>query len=84
MFGFLSFIFIFIFIIAVLILSVAAKLVGGVFRTGKRMTEKMTSSQYKGKEQTHQAHTSSQPSSQRKKVFDSDEGEYVDFEEIKD
>lgn len=89
MFGFLSFIFIFIFIIFILLLSVAAKVVGSIFRTGKRMTEKMTSSsQYTEKEDSYQKdssqHSSSQPSSRKKKVFDSDEGEYIEFEEIKE
>lgn len=87
MFGFLSFIFIFIFIILILLLSAAAKVVGSIFRTGKRMTEKMTSSsQYK--ESTYQERSSygssSQSPAQKKKVFDSDEGEYIEFEEIKD
>lgn len=89
MFGFLSFIFIFIFIILILLLSAAAKVVGSIFRTGKRMTEKTTSSsQYTEKESTYQERSSygssSQSPTRKKKVFDSDEGEYIEFEEIKD
>ena len=65
MFGFLSFIFIFIFIILILLLSAAAKVVGSIFRTGKRMTEKMTSSsQYTEKESTYQERSSYGSSSQ--------------------
>lgn len=84
MFGFLSFLFIFIFAFFVIILSIAAKVVGGIFRTGKRMTEKMTSSSSAEEEQPRQSRSSYQPHPQKKKIFDSDEGEYIDFEEIKD
>lgn len=82
MFGLLNFIFIVILVIGVLVLSVIAKVAAGIFRTGKRMTEKMSSSY--NEEEARKESTSSPSSPHKKKVFDSDEGEYIDFEEIKE
>lgn len=83
MFGFLGYIFIVGLFIFLIIISIAIKVVNGIFRTGKRMAEKMTSSQ-PAEEQPPHSRPSEHTYPQRKKIFDSDEGEYIDFEEIKD
>lgn len=84
--SFLFFIVLIIFIIGVVIL---AKIVRTISQAGRRMKDaassagnysnqdKSTSSSQKTSGQT------SRPTPSRKKIFDSDEGEYVEFEEIK-
>lgn len=84
--GFLFFTVLIIFVIGVAIL---AKIVRTVTRAGQRMKD-ATSSARNYSNQTKNTSSSqqtssqtNQPASSRKKIFDSDEGEYVEFEEIK-
>lgn len=98
MFGFLSFILFFVFIILIIGLSLLAKIIGTVIKAGKRMTGTDHTSSTHEKPQTDtdsdteyaQTFSSSdnyrrKPSrNPRKKIFDDDEGEYIDFEEIKE
>ncbi len=80
MFSILGFIFFFVLILVVLVLTI----LGGVLRTlfgmgrGRSSSSRSSSSKHDSS-YTSDHHTGS---SKRKKVFDEDEGEYVDFEEI--
>lgn len=90
MFHILGFIFFIGLIILVIGLTILAKIVSTVVRTGRRVKEAATSAGNNSRTRTEN-YTSSdgfttrtdRPASTRKKVFDSDEGEYVEFEEIK-
>lgn len=96
MFGFLSFILFFVFIIFIIGLSILAKIIGTVIKAGKRMTGTDRTSSYenprnKADSDTEYTGTTSSESHHRKatqgprkKIFGDDEGEYIEFEEIKD
>lgn len=96
MFGFLSFILFFVFIILIIGLSLLAKIIGTVIKAGKRMTGTDRTSAYEkpqdytdsdtGYTETTSSGNYRWKSSKgpRKKIFDDDEGEYIEFEEIKD
>lgn len=96
MFGFLSFILFFVFIILIIGLSLLAKIIGTVIKAGKRMTGTDRTSAYEkpqdytdsdtGYTETTSSENYRRKSSKgpRKKIFDDDEGEYIEFEEIKD
>lgn len=65
---------------AIVVLSIVRK----VFKAGRKAAERAA-----GKDKTHASSSSyysktGEKTPQKKKVFDKDEGEYVDFEEIKD
>lgn len=82
-------------VLAVLIvgLLLALKLVSSFFNLGRRMTGKAGSrnnqqttyqkNDYKS-EETDSTRRQPQQPNERRKVFDDDEGEYIEFEEIKD
>ncbi len=86
MFGFLGFILLFI----LLIFSIGLSLIGGLLRTlfglGKRAPRKRsyayTSSDDEYTSSSSTSFTSSYTSN-KKKIFADDEGEYVEFEEVK-
>lgn len=99
MFGFLSFILFFVFIILIIGLSLLARIIGTVIKAGKRMTgtDRTSSSTYERPQtdtdsDTEYAQTASSSDNYRrkssrgprKKIFDADEGEYIEFEEIKE
>lgn len=81
------FIFLFVLLLGVLIV---AKVLRTIFGIGRRMTGKEPDPSDQPKENTsnynYQQNTSERPSHHggHKKVFDDNEGEYIDFEEIKD
>ncbi len=82
----MSAIFGFFFFFLFIILMIGLSLLGAVFRlfTGFRYRSKHTR-ESKNNESAYSYNNSSTSSSgTKKKVFDDDEGEYVDFEEIKD
>lgn len=94
MFHILGFIFFFVLIIFVIGLAILSKIIRSVFGLGRRMTgssssqshsqnQRSSSSSYRssGNDESQQ---SARNASDRKKIFDSDEGEYVDFEEVKE
>lgn len=91
MFHILGFIFFFVLIILIVGLVLLSKIVRAVFGFGRKMTGNTTttgSQQHTAySEDTNQGNNASQftrkSKERRKKVFDDDEGEYVDFEEIK-
>lgn len=97
MFHILGFIFFFILIILVIGLVVLSKVVRTIFGLGRRMTgssstqrrsqtyQRSTSSDYRSSDsESRNSQQSAGSASGRKKIFDSDEGEYVDFEEVKE
>ena len=75
------FAFLFVLIIGLAILS---RIVKGFFSIGR----KMTGNSHRNRDETSHSSgthsTSGQNAPKKKKIFDEDEGEYVDFEEIKD
>lgn len=73
MLGFLFFIVIFILIVGLIIISTVLGFVRSIFSFGKRSTQS----------QGTQSQTHEQPTS-KSKIFDKSEGEYVDYEEVKD
>ena len=86
MFHILGFIFFFLLIIIIVGLIILFKIVGTVFRFGRRMKGTDQDSSYRPHphpDETNGGSTAS-PAPNRKKVFDDDEGEYVDYEGIKD
>ena len=96
MFHFLGFIFFFILIILLIGFVILWRIVNTFLGIGKRMTggsnsntqgQQRTTYQQNGNSanSTHgQSSTSTSGTNDKKKLFADDEGEYVDFEEIKD
>lgn len=87
MFGFLGFILIFILFIVLIIVALLGNLVRAIFGLGRRAPKNYygdkTSSQTG---QSYSSTTSSQTTTStngKKKIFTKDEGEYVEFEEVK-
>lgn len=85
MFSFFGFIFIIILVILLSGISVISAIIRAIFGRGRSNTGNTQSQQ---RTQTHkQSSANASPDSSikdRKKVFDKDDGEYVDFEEIKE
>lgn len=82
MFSFIGFILIFIFIIIVFVLSIIGGVLRTIFGLGRRSSSRQT--QYRrpaGDDTAESSRATSQ--TKAKKIFDKEEGEYVDFEEIK-
>ena len=83
--GIIVFIFLFVLIIGAVILL---RVVKGFFSIGKKMTGQDFSrerrSQTAGTADYSNAAQKQKTSKKKKKVFDDDEGEFVDFEEIKE
>jgi hypothetical protein len=85
-FGFLGFIIILVFIIIFIVLAFLGNIVRSIFGLGKRAPK-----QYYGEKTTssdnHDSYSSTQgttsPTNGKKKIFAYDEGEYVEFEEVK-
>ena len=72
MLGFLLFIVVFILVIGLIIISTVLGFIRSIFSFGKRSAQT----------QNNQPSTHEQPSS-KSKIFDKNEGEYVDYEEVK-
>lgn len=83
MFGFLGFILLFIIFIILAILGLAGYFIRSLFSFNKRTPKQYSGSQTTGSSYTSHEQTASQGSSVKKKIFGDDEGEYVEFEEIK-
>lgn len=84
MFGFLGIILLFIFLIVIIVLTLLGNIVRMIFGLGKH-----TPKQFKGqRNETNDYHTEQQTTNSnnssvgKKKIFDKDEGEYVEFEEV--
>ena len=70
-------------LLAITVIRNIFKLAGRAF--GMRSSNASGSSNYQTQDPGQsETHTTSFPKSKRKKVFDDDEGEYVEFEEIKE
>lgn len=86
MFHILGFLFFFILIILIIGVALLAKIVRSIGGLGRKMTNNATTSEGKPKGTSHSEtfHNPTNTSQKKKKIFDKDEGEYIDFEEIKD
>jgi hypothetical protein len=73
MLGFLFFIVIFILVVGLIIISTVLGFIRSIFSFGKR----------KSQTQSSDSQPFEQPTS-KSKIFDKNEGEYVDYEEVKD
>jgi len=87
MFGFLGFILFFILVIVLLVFALLGNLVRAIFGLGRRAPkhyygETNTSSQEGQSYSSNQSHQASSTIS-KKKIFTEDEGEYVEYEEVK-
>ncbi|MBQ8241226.1 MAG: DUF4834 family protein [Bacteroides sp.] len=87
MFGFLGFILFFILVIVLLVFALLGNLVRAIFGLGRRAPkhyygETNTSSQEEQSYSSNQSHQASSTIS-KKKIFTEDEGEYVEYEEVK-
>ena len=85
MFGFLGFILLFVLFIIIIVLSLLGNIVRMIFGFGKRTpkqfnNQKKETDDYNTNQQTNDPNNSS---TGKKKIFGEDEGEYVEFEEIK-
>ena len=95
MFHILGFLFFIILVVLVIGLLILSKVIGMVFGFKRRMqgqdsSQRTTYSSQNYQSNPHQEETTDSystqgdtPVRQRKKIFDKDEGEYVEFEEIK-
>lgn len=85
MFHILGFLFIIIIAILLIGLSIVGTVIRSIFGLGGRRSSRSyqnPSSDFSQKEAKQEGNTTTHP--KRKKLFSEDEGEYVDFEEIKD
>jgi len=85
MFGFLGFILLFIFLIIIIVLTLLGNIVRMIFGFGKRAPKQFNghknyTNDYSTNQQTND---SSNSTAGKKKIFGDDEGEYVEFEEVK-
>ena len=85
MFGFLGFILLFVLFIIIIVLSLLGNIVRMIFGFGKRTPKQFNSQKdktddYNTNQQTNDSNNSA---TGKKKIFGEDEGEYVEFEEIK-
>ena len=84
MFGLLGFILLFIFLIIIIVLSILGNIVRMIFGFGKRTPKNLTGKNNDADNyNTGQQTKDSSSSTGKKKIFGDDEGEYVEFEEIK-
>ena len=73
-FGFIGIIFIIILFIVLFVLAILGNFIRSIFGFGKRTPKHHKSEQQEAPKQTSY--------SNKKKIFDKDEGEYIEFEEI--
>ncbi len=86
-FGFLGFILILIIFIIFIVLAFLGNIVRSIFGLGRRAPkhfygDKTSSTHTENNHSTFQSTTSTSPN-EKKKIFSDDEGEYVEFEEVK-
>ena len=82
MFGFLGFILLFILFIVLIGLALISNVLRFIFGLGKRTPKRSYGQESHQANHTHTSTTSSS-APQKKKIFDDNEGEYVEFEEVK-
>lgn len=85
MFAFLGFVFFLVLVVIIFGLTIINKILGVLFGLGRRKTStRTTSSTNRASQSAQNRNGNAQDTPNHKKVFADDEGEYVDFEEIKD
>ena len=77
-FGFLGFIVILVFIIIFIVLAFLGNIIRSIFGLGRRVPKHFTSNSYSADQSATTSSTNG-----KKKIFADDEGEYVEFEEVK-
>lgn len=87
MFGFLGIILVFILFIVLIAIVILGNFIRAIFGFGKRATkvftgEKTSSTHSENTYYSTQSTQTSDSSSNKKKIFADDEGEYVEFEEV--
>lgn len=83
MLSFLGFVFFFVLIIIFFGLTIISGVLRALFGFGKRTSTRSTSSNSEANDSTYSnKKRNEQDSPKRKKLFDDDEGEYVEFEEM--
>lgn len=85
MFGFLGFILIFILLIVLIGITFVGNIIRMIFGLGRRAPKRYSDASGQNTSSTDysQASTASSSSSGKRKIFADDEGEYVEFEEVK-
>lgn len=83
MFSFLGFILIFVLIIIFFGLSIIGSVLRTLFGFGRRSSSTNNGSAENRSNQSQRNKRADNASSKRKKIFEEDEGEYVEFEEVK-
>lgn len=81
MLGFLGFILLFILVVVLIGLLLIGNVLRYIFSFGRRTPKRYNGPTQSQADQTQTSASSSAP--QKKKIFDDDEGEYVEFEEVK-
>lgn len=82
--GFFFFIILIILIIGFSLISGVLKLLFGSGRRSETNRQQQESHRQSGRRTENRSQATSRPSPNRKKIFGDDEGEYVDFEEVKE
>ena len=87
-FGFLGFIIILVFIIIFIVLAFLGNIVRSIFGLGRRVPKQYYGEKSNSSDKNHESYTSAQSTTTssmngKKKIFADDEGEYVEFEEVK-
>lgn len=80
----LGFAFFFLLIILIIGIALAFKVFRSILGLGRKMTRNTQTSETKTQSEDFYNNTKTSDQTQKKKIFDKDEGEYVDFEEIKE
>ena len=83
MFGILGFILIFVFFVLLIVFALVSKVLRFIFGFGQRTPKYYNEQRVNQEDNIHSSTTSSAFSASKKKIFDEDEGEYVEFEEVK-
>ena len=87
-FGFLGFIIILVFIIIFIVLAFLGNIVRSIFGLGRRAPKQYYGEKSNSSDKNNESYTSAQSTTTysmngKKKIFADDEGEYVEFEEVK-
>ena len=83
MFGLLGFILLFVLFIIIIVLTLLGNIVRMIFGLGKRTPKEFNGQNNNDYRTDEQTNDSSNSTTGKKKIFGDDEGEYVEFEEIK-
>jgi Na+-transporting methylmalonyl-CoA/oxaloacetate decarboxylase gamma subunit len=84
MFGLLGFILLFVLFIVIIVLTLLGNIVRMIFGFGKRTPKQFNGHKNNANDYTNQqTNDSNNSTSGKKKIFGDDEGEYVEFEEVK-